>query len=45
MNWTLLKKYGLEVPKKPAEFEEVARIIQEGERAEGNKISGVCLAG
>ena len=33
----LLEKYGLEVPKTWAEFEEVARIIQEGERAEGNE--------
>ena len=33
----LLEKYGLEVPKTWAEFEEVARIIQKGERAEGNE--------
>jgi len=33
----LLEKYGLEVPKTWAEFEEAARIIQEGERAEGNE--------
>jgi len=33
----LLEKYGLEVPKTWAEFEEVTRIIQEGERAEGNE--------
>jgi trehalose/maltose transport system substrate-binding protein len=33
----LLEKYGLEVPKTWVELEEAARIIQEGERAEGNE--------
>ncbi|MDK2897213.1 MAG: trehalose/maltose transport system substrate-binding protein [Candidatus Atribacteria bacterium] len=33
----LLEKYGLEVPKTWAELEEAARVIQEGERAEGNE--------
>ena len=33
----LLEKYGLEVPKTWTELEETARIIQEGERAEGNE--------
>jgi len=33
----LLEKYGLEIPKTWAELEETAKIIQEGERAEGKE--------